>query len=127
MSRYSWLPDKLLKNKITLRKITLTEQGTIWGGVDETHTDYSDLPCLLRIVSLEDLRFMPVGIIDAGDIRVLMKWEYTVGATTLTPEVGDEIIYDNEKYSIYRVIPHVSHLGDKLFKEVWARKEGVIS
>jgi len=125
--RYGWLPDKILVNKVTLRKVTLTEEGDIWGGVESSYTDYPDLKCLLRIVTLDDLRFMPVGIIDVGDIRVLMKWEYTVGAVTFSPEINDEIIYDNKRYSIYRVIPHLSHSGDKLFKEVWAREEGVIT
>jgi len=116
VSKFLWLPNKILHDTIIVKELTQISNGDVWGSVDSSYTSYSNIPALVQVLSEYDLRFMEVGEVRAGDIRVLLKEEYSTGKTI---KVKDIVTYNNIDYEIFRIIPIKTHRGNILLYEAW--------
>lgn len=100
---------KYVKDKLILRKITRTADNG-WGQPDYTYTDYA-IRGVATPITFEDLTFLPPGIIKEGDISIVLLPTYRIGATSISPETMDRLIYAGKEFEI-RVLEDIMD-GDR--------------
>jgi len=99
---------KYMPDEVILKKVTVTED-TEWGQPTYSTVDYTVRASTFPI-TLEDVSFMPPGLIAEGDIYLMLLGSYEQGGQTIIPEVGDRIQIEAVIYEI-RIMSAILH-GD---------------
>ena len=110
---------KYLKDDLVLRKVTKTED-TEWGQPDYSTSDYSIKGIVYELI-LDDLTFLPPGIVKEGDISVVLLPEYAIGASKITPESMDRIVYLGKEFEI-RVLSDIVDGNKVLIRSGYAKR-----
>ena len=97
---YQAIVNRILKQIMTLSKVTRTSTGSRYGGKTESTTDYSINGRLSHVTALS-FDMVRGGIISTGQSRVHLRPTYTqTDGTVVTPEEGDYITADGIKFRI---------------------------
>jgi hypothetical protein len=113
---------QLLNGTAVVAKVALTDDAdsTYYGIQTAVNTTFT-LECVLYPVRFDDMRFMPAGIIEVGDIRGFFMPSYQRGTTMVTIGTNDLIYYNDEAYEI-RSVTDITDGKRIILKEVYGRK-----
>lgn len=89
---------KYVKDQLILRKV-VREAEDNWGQPTYSTTDYN-IKGVAYPIDVEDLTFLPPGIVKEGDINVVFLPFYRIGASLITPETMDRIIYAGKEFEL---------------------------
>jgi hypothetical protein len=107
--------SKLLRQTLTLRKVTKSPTGSRWGTTTESTTDYV-IKGRLSSVNTLDLVALRMGNISSGDARAFVRPSYDINGTTVIAEVGDYIIFNGVKWRITIVFDEYDRYGRSVYR-----------
>ena len=104
----SWKIRKILDAEVTLHKITVSEIASSdpFGQVEEGEEIISKIPAQIQVITLQDLAYLPPGVVSEGDAWGFFLPSFEVDAKSYTVEVNDYITFKGVKYLVQRVEDH---------------------
>jgi hypothetical protein len=110
------------KHTVTLRKTTRVSSEDVWTLEEETYTEYS-IRAHMEVLTLYDLTFLPIGMVEAGDTRGYFLPYYITTDGNIAVNVDDTIIWKGHKWRVYAVYPRYNRLGREVYREAYMRME----
>lgn len=106
----SWQIKRILREIVTLRKVTETAiSEDEYGMTEESTKDYSIKVQVIPLTT-EDLIWLKAGGFSSGDIRVFSLSSYDLEGQTIIPQVEDKIIYNGISFRIDKKTSYNTHL-----------------
>jgi hypothetical protein len=112
---------KMLRHRVTLKKVSKAEGEDAWGTPSTVVKKEYTVRASLAPIRLEDLAFLPPGVLKEGDLRIFFLPSYKVDGETVVPEAMDLVSYNGVDYEI-RSITEISDGVQVYLKEALARR-----
>ena len=112
--------NKIFTVDIILQKVTETIIDEDYGTIETTLESYT-VKGDVHFITTEDLRFLPSGALNIGELRVFFKDKYEYSGYTVIPNVKDRVVYQNTSYEIIDIVDHLQN-GHTIYKEARCRK-----
>jgi len=109
-----------LRHTVTLRKITPVDTTDAYAPEEETYAEYS-IRAYMQVLTLYDLTWLPVGLVEEGDARGYFLPSYTIGTETIRVEIRDIIVWDNVEWRVFSITSHYNELGQEVYREAYMR------
>ncbi len=105
---------KYMPTNIILRKVD-REETDEWGQPIYEYKDY-DVRAVTYPVAIEDISYLPPGIVKEGDMHIVMLAEYKIDGETIVPDTMDRIIFPHMPEAEFeiRILIDIVH-GDEVY------------
>jgi len=105
---------KFLDEDLTFKKRTEAVASDVFGTKKVTYTEYP-IKGLIRVITLEDLRFLPPGVLEVGNARGFFYKEYETVDGIKKIEPADIIVKNGVEWKVERILPFPIH-GEELIE-----------
>lgn len=98
----AWKLKKTWKCDVTLHKISSSSIDDEFGQTTDTETTY-DIKAEIQSITLEDIMFLPAGMVSEGDAWGFFSPTYTLEGQSIVVAVNDYITFKSIKYLVQTI------------------------